>query len=155
MKITNNQVFIAQNYLAELKLAKFDKGIRVAIFKNVGELSSAVKAVQDKMESSKKELFKDLEEDAQKVAILREEYNKKETSDDRKEEIIKELEAYNKVFNAEREFIDITNKFGEDEVEIKLVTIDFDKFVEGLIESEIEFTAIGLQRIAFLFNKIK
>lgn len=155
MKITNNQVFIAQNYLAELKLAKFDKDIRVAIFKNVGELSSAVKAVQDKMESSKKELFKDLEEDAQKVAILREEYNKKETSNERKEGILKELDAYKEVFNAEREFIDITNKFGEDEVEIKPVTIDFDKFVEGLIESEIEFTAIGLQRIAFLFNKIK
>lgn len=155
MKITNNQVFGAQNYLAELKLAKFDKAIRIAIFKNVGELSSAVKAVQDKMEASKKELFKDMDEDAQKVGALREEFNKKETSDVRKEEIINELKAYDKYLAAEREFLEVTNKFGDDEVEIKLVTIDFDKFVEGLVESDIEFTAIGLQRIAFLFNKIK
>lgn len=155
MKITNNQLFAAHNYLAELKLAKFDKDIRVAIFKNVGELSSATKNVQDKMETSKKELFKDIEEDAQKVAILREEFNKKDTGEERKIEIIKELELYKDVFKAERDFIEITNKYGNDEIDIKLVTIDFDKFVDGLVESDIEFTAIGLQRIAFLFNKIK
>lgn len=155
MKITNNQVFIAQNYLAELNLAKFDKDIRIAIYKNVGELSTAVKAVQDKMEASKKSLFKDLDEDAQKVNALREEFNKEETTKERKDAILVEILAFKEYLDAEKEFMEITSKFGEDEVEVKLVSINFDKFVDGLVESNVEFTAIGLQRIAFLFNNKK
>ena len=155
MKITNNQVFIAQNYLAELNLAKFDKDIRIAIYKNVGELSTAVKAVQDKMEASKKELFKGLEEEASKVAELRNEFNVEKTTQERKEEIINELSKYITYFEKEREFIEITNQFGIDEVEISLNTIDFNKFVDGLIESGKEFTAGQLHSLGFIFNKIK
>lgn len=155
MKITNNQVFAAQGYLAELKLSQFNKETRLAIFKNVGELSVAVKAVQDKMEASKKELFKDLDEQAQKVGALREEFNKEETSKERKDAIIVEIGEYEDYLKAEREFVEITNKFGNDEVEINLATIDFNDFVEGLIESEIDFNALQLQRISFMFKKVK
>lgn len=155
MKITNNQVFGLHNFLAGLKLGKFDKDIRVAIYKNVGELTTAVKAVQEKMEASKKELFKDLEEDAQKVGVLREEFAKEETSKERREAIVKEIQEYKDYLNAENEFNKVAIEFGEDEVEIKLITVDFNKFIDGLIESEIEFTAAQLQMISFLFNKIK
>ena len=155
MKITNNQTFGLHNFLAGLKLGKFDKDIRVAIYKNVGELTTSVKAVQEKMEASKKELFKDLEEDARKVGVLREEFAKEETAKERKEAIVKEILTYETFLNAEKEFNDIAVKYGEDEVEIKLITVDFNKFIDGLVESEIEFTASQLQMISFLFNKIK
>lgn len=155
MKITNNQVFGAHNYLSSLKLGKFDKDIRVAIFKNVGELSVMIKEVQDKLEASKKELFKDLEDDAQKVAVLREEFNKEETTKERKESIIKELVTFEDYLKAEKEFVEITETYGQDEVEIKLCTIDFGKFSEGLTQSDIDFTAGQLQAISFLFNKVK
>ena len=155
MKITNNQVFDLHNFLAGLKLGKFDKDIRVAIYKNVGELTTTVKAVQEKMEASKKELFKDLEEDARKVGVLREEFAKEETTKERKEAIVKEILTYKALLDAENEFNKVAIEFGEDEVEIKLITVDFYKFVDGLIESEIEFTASQLQMISFLFNKIK
>ena len=155
MKITNNQTFGLHNFLAGLKLGKFDKDIRVAIYKNVGELTTSVKAVQEKMEASKKELFKDLKEDARKVGVLREEFAKEETAKERKEAIVKEILTYETFLNAEKEFNDIAVKYGEDEVEIKLITVDFNKFIDGLVESEIEFTASQLQMISFLFNKIK
>lgn len=155
MKITNNQVFAANNYLAQLDLSKFGKDVRIAIYKNVGELNAAVKAVQDKMEASKKELFKGLEEEAGKVAELRNEFNAEKTTQERKEEIIAELGKYKPYFEKEREFIEITNAFGNDEVEIPLNTIDFNKFVDGLIESGKEFTAGQLHSLGFIFNKIK
>ena len=155
MKITNNQVFGAHNYLSSLKLGKFDKDIRVAIFKNVGELSVMIKEVQDKLGASKKELFKDLEDDAQKVAVLREEFNKEETTKERKESIIKELVTFEDYLKAEKEFVEITETYGQDEVEIKLCTIDFGKFSEGLAQSDIDFTAGQLQSISFLFNKVE
>lgn len=155
MKITNNQIFGAYNYLSNLKLSKFDKDTRVAIFKNVGELAIMIKAVQDKLEVSKKELFKDLGEEAQKVAALREEFNKKETTEERRGAIFKELIAFENYFKAEKEFIEITETYGQDEVEIKLCTIDFGKFSEGLAQSEIDFTAGQLQAISFLFNKVE
>lgn len=155
MKITNNQVFAANNYLAQLDLSKFGKDIRIAIYKNVGELTSAVKAVQEKMEASKKELFKDLEDDAQKVGVLRKEFAKEETVKERKEAIVKEIIEYKDYLNAENEFNKVAVEFGNDEVDIKLITVDFNKFVDGLIESKIEFTAAQLQMISFLFDKIK
>ena len=155
MKITNNQVFGVHNFLAGLKLGKFNKDIRVAIYKNVGELTTAVKAVQEKMEASKKELFKDLEEDAQKVGALREEFAKEETTKERREAIVKEILTYEAYLDAENEFNKVAIEFGEDEVEIKLITVDFYKFVDGLVDSEVEFTASQLQMISFLFNKIK
>jgi hypothetical protein len=155
MKITNNQVFGAHNYLSGLKLGKFSKEIRVAIFKNVGELSIAVKAVQDKIEASKKELFKDLEEDAQKVGALRDEFNKEETTKARKEAVVKEILTYEKYLEAEKEFNEVVTQFGNDEVEINLSKIDLYDFVDGLVESEIDFTASQLQVISFIFNNIK
>lgn len=155
MKITNNQVFSAHQYLAGLKLGKFDKDIRVAIYKNVGELTTAVKSVQEKMEASKKELFKDLEDDAQKVGALREEFNKVETTKERREAIVKDILTYKAFLDAENEFNKVAIEFGEDEVEIKLITVDFNKFIDGLVESEIDFTASQLQMVSFLFNKIK
>ena len=155
MKITNNQVFGAQNYFAGLKLGKFDKDIRVAIFKNVGELGVAMKAVQDKMEASKKELFKDLEKDSAKVSALREEFNKEETSKERREAIIKEILTYEKYLDAEKEFNEVVARFGNDEVEIKLVQIDLNKFIDGLIASEIEFTAAQLNSVSFIFKQVK
>lgn len=155
MKITNNQVFGAQGYFAGLKLGKFDKDIRVAIFKNVGELGVAVKAVQDKMEASKKELFKDLEKDGEKVGALREEFNKEETTKERREAVIKEILTYEKYLDAEKEFNEVVARFGNDEVEIKLVQIDLNKFIDGLIASEIDFTAAQLNNVSFIFKQVK
>ena len=153
MKITNNQVFIAQRSLSDLNLGKFDKDVRLAIYKNVGELNTAVKNVQDKMEASKKELFKDLDEQATKVGELRNEYNAEKTTKQRKGEIEKELEAYKEYFEKEREFIEVTEKFGNDEVDINLENIDFNKFVDGLVESGKEFNALQLYALDFLFTK--
>ena len=155
MKITNNQVFGAHNLLAGLKLGKFNNDNRVAIFKNVGELTVAVKAVQEKMEASRKELFKDLEDDAQKVGALREEFSKEETTKERKEAIGKEILTYEDYLNAEKDFNEIAIKYGNDEVEIQLATVDFVDFVDGLVNSELEFTAAQLQVFSFMFNQIK
>lgn len=153
MKITNNQVFIAQRSLSDLNLGKFDKDVRLAIYKNVGELNTAVKNVQEKMEASKKELFKDLDEQAAKVGELRNEYNDEKTTKERKGEIVKELEAYKEYFEKEREFIEVTEKFGDDEVKINLEKIDFNKFVDGLVDSGKEFNALQLHALDFLFTK--
>lgn len=155
MKITNNQAISAHNFLANLKLSGFDKDIRVAIFKNVGELAIAVKAIQEKIEASKKELFKGLEKDGQQVGALREEFNKEETTKERRENIVKEILAYEAYINAEKELNEVVMQFGKDELEVNLVTIDFDKFIDGLINSDIEFTALQLQVMAFMFNEIK
>lgn len=155
MKITNNQVFGAHNLLAGLKLGKFNNDIRVAIFKNVGELTIAVKAVQEKMEASRKELFKDLEKDAQKVVALREELSKEETTKERKEAIAKEILTYEDYLNAEKDFNEVAIKYGNDEVEIQPTTVDFVDFVDGLVNSELEFTAAQLQAFSFMFNQIK
>lgn len=155
MEITNNQVFGVHNFLCGLKLGKFNKDIRVAIFKNVGELTTAVKAVQEKMEASKKELFKDLEKDAKKVGALREEFAKEETTKERREAIVKEILTYEKYLDAEKEFNEIVVKYGEDKVKINLITVDFGKFIDGLVDSEVDFTAPQLQMISFLFKNIK
>ena len=155
MEITNNQVFGVHNFLCGLKLGKFNKDIRVAIFKNVGELTTAVKAVQEKMEASKKELFKDLEKDAEKVGALREEFAKEETTKERREAIVKEILTYEKYLDAEKEFNEIAVKYGEDKVKINLIIVDFGKFIDGLVDSEVDFTAPQLQMISFLFKNIK
>lgn len=155
MEITNNQVFGVHNFLCGLKLGKFNKDIRVAIFKNVGELTTAVKAVQEKMEASKKELFKDLEKDGEKVGALRDEFNKEETTKERREAIVKEILTYEKYLDAEKEFNEIVVKYGEDKVKINLITVDFGKFIDGLVDSEVDFTAPQLQMISFLFKNIK
>lgn len=155
MEITNNQVFGVHNFLCGLKLGKFNKDIRVAIFKNVGELTTAVKVVQEKMEASKKELFKDLEKDAEKVGALREEFAKEETTKERREAIVKEILTYEKYLDTEKEFNEIAVKYGEDKVKINLITVDFGKFIDGLVDSEVDFTAPQLQMISFLFKNIK
>lgn len=154
MKITNNQAFIANNYLSELNLAKFEKDLRISIFKNVGELDIVVKNVQDKLEVTKQRLFKDLKDEASKVSALRLELEDKSTSIERRYNIVEELnqEQYKSYFQAEREYFELTNKFGEDEIDVNLETIDFDKFIDGVVDSETKVTANLLQKISFLFK---
>lgn len=152
MKITNNEVFAANNYIAELKLTNFDKDIRIALFKNLGELSQVVKGMQEKLEASRKEVFKGLDEQQEKVTRFREEYNKEGTTRERKEEILDELQAFKDYFNAEKEYNEVARKFGDDVVEINIVQFDFNKFVDSLVESQIDFTTSDLQNIYFMFN---
>lgn len=155
MKITNNEIFVANNYISELKLTKFDKDIRIALFKNSGELSQAVKSMQEKLEASRKEVFKGLEEQAQKVQALRMEYNKEETTQERKDEILIELQDFKEYFKAEKEYNEVVNKFGDDYVEVNIVKFDFDKFVEFLIDADIDFTTRSLRSVWFMFNDLK
>lgn len=155
MKITNNEVFAANSYIAELKLTNFDKDIRIALFKNLGELSQAVKGMQEKLEASRKEVFKGLDKQQEKVARLREEYNKEETTQERKEKILNELQAFQDYFDAEKEYNDVVRKFGDDVVEVNIVQFDFNSFVESLIESQIDFTTRNLQSVHFMFNNAK
>lgn len=153
MKITNNQAFSAQNYLSELKLGKFDKDTRLAIYKNVGELSVVVKSIQEKIEASKKELFKGLDEQVQKVNALRSEFAQENVTNERKMAIVQEISQYEDVLKTEREFNDVVNSFGNDEVEVNIQQVNFDNFIMGLVDSDIDFTSSSLQRIAFMFNE--
>ena len=154
MKIKNNQAFIANNYLSELNLAKFDKDLRISIFKNVGELAIVVKNVQDKLEVTQQRLFKDLQDEASKVSALRLELEDKSTSIERKSNIVEELnqEQYKSYLQAEREYFELTNKYGEDEIDVNLEIMDFDKFIDGVVGSETKVTANLLQKISFLFK---
>jgi hypothetical protein len=63
--------------------------------------------------------------------------------------------TYKKYLEAEKEFNEVVTQFGNDEVEINLSKIDLYDFVDGLVESEIDFTASQLQVISFIFNNIK
>lgn len=155
MKITNNEVFAANNYVSELKLKDFDKDIRIALFKNLGELSQMVKGMQEKLEASRKEVFKGLEEQQEKVIRLRNEYNKKETTQDRKEEILVELQAFMDYFKAEKEYDEVVRKFGDDYVDVNIVKFDFDTFVECLVDADIDFTTRSLRSVWFMFNDFK
>lgn len=155
MKITNNEVFAANNYIADLKLSKFDKDIRLALFKNMGELSQVVKQMQDKQEAAKKKVFEGLDDEAVKVNKLRQEFNSKETSNERKAEIFKELLTYQKYFEAEKEYNEVVANFGNDEIEVNIVAFDYDKFVDSLIAADIDFTTGNLNMVRFMFNELK
>lgn len=155
MKITNNEVFAANNYISELNLKVFDKDIRIALFKNLGELSQIVKGMQDKLEAARKEVFKGLQEQQEKVIRFREEYHKEETTQERKDEILIELQDFKEYFKAEKEYNEVVNKFGDDYVEVNIVKFDFDKFVEFLIDADIDFTTRSLRSVWFMFNDLK
>lgn len=155
MKITNNEVFAANGYIADLKLSKFDKDIRLALFKNMGELSQSVKQAQEKLETIRKKVFEGLEEDAAKVNSLRQEFNNKETTKERQAEILKELVSYERYFKAEKEYNEVVANFGKDEIEVNIVTFDYDKFIDSLIAAEIDFTTANLNIMRFMFNELK
>ena len=152
MKITINQAFAAHAYLAELNLTSFSNTIRIAIFKNVGELTAAIESVQKKMEESKKKMFKGLETEAQEVAKLRDEFNKEETTDERKSEIIKDIERHEAYLQTEKEYMEVVKSYGKDKVELNLASIKLTQFIDGLIESGIKFNALNLQQISFLLE---
>ena len=155
MKITNNEVFAANGYIAELKLNKFDKDVRLALFKNIGELSQSVKQAQEKLETIRKKVFEGLEEDAEKANSLKQEFNNKETTKERQTEILKELVSYKRYFKAEKEYNEVVANFGSEETEVNIVTFDYDKFIDSLIATEIDFTAGDLNVIRFMFNELK
>jgi hypothetical protein len=152
MKVTNDQVISAYYLLSKLNLRKFDKEIRVSIYKNTIELQIATKSIREKISETRKEVFKDLGNDIIAVNSLREDLCKPEITESRKKEIIKEIESYDNVISAEKDFEEVLNKFGKDYLELNLIKVNLDKFLDGLSENNIDFNFHQLQAIEFLFH---
>lgn len=154
MKVTNDQAINVYALLSNLNLKKFDKEIRASIYKNVIELQTAIKSIQEKINEARKEIFKDLDDDINIVNSLRENLHKNEMSESSKKEIIKEIESYDNVISAEKDFEEVLNKLGNDDLELNIIKVNLDKFIDGLSENDVDFNFHQLQAIKFLFNEI-
>lgn len=116
-------------FLSKLKLNKFSKEIRVNVLKNYAELTTANKEIDAKMEELRKKVFTDEELQELQDAIN----NKTEVS----QTLIDKNNEYNEVIL----------KMFNDDCEVKVVKISEEKFIDCLVDSEVEFTPVDILRL--------
>ena len=147
-----NEIVIANRFIADLKLSKFDKVIRLSVLKNYMVLNKITKEFETKTEDLRKKMFDDKQEEAQKVQEIRERLQKSKTQ----EEFLactEELKQYKDFLDLEDEFIKLLNEESSKEVEnIELTKIDRTKFVESLAASGIEFTPRDIDKVEIIFK---
>lgn len=147
-----NEIVIANRFLSDLKLSKFDKIVRIAVLKNYMAFSKIAKDYENMLEDLRKKMFDDKQEEAQKVQEIRERLQKSKTQ----EEFLactEELKQYKDFLDLEDEFIKLLNEESSKEVEnIELTKIDRTKFVESLAASGIEFTPRDIDKVEIIFK---
>ena len=140
INIKGGDVYRASGILSSLNLQKADREIVISIYKNAAELKVLKKSLEDKAKEAKESVFSKIDEQRlTKVAKLREEYNFKDTSQERKIDILNEIYLYKDVLDAESALNEIyTRMEREDEYEVNIEKIDFNKFLDNLTDERIK-----------------
>lgn len=147
-----NEIVIANRFIADLKLSKFDKVIRLSVLKNYMVLNKIAKEFEAKIEDLRKKMFDDKQEEAQKVQEIRERFQKIKTQEEF-ESLNIELQQHKEFLDLEEEFIKLVNEETSKEVEdIELTKIDRTKFAESLVASGIEFTPRDIDKVEIIFK---
>ena len=88
-----------------------------------------------------------------KVSKLREEYNSKDASQERKYDILNEIYLYKDVLDAESALNEIyTRMENEDEYEVNIEKIDFNKFLDNLTKMDTPYNVETLDSLDFMLN---
>ena len=130
-----------------------DKETRSAIIGNHLQMYKMAENHDNEVKEAYKKLFEGKEEDAQKVNELRQEFNTVGTTDERKIEIVKELtETYRPIIELEVEFNKVVEDMLNQDVDLNIVKLDKEAFVNACADSGIEFTMVNILRIEEIFK---
>lgn len=150
MKVS--EIIIANRFIADLKLSKFDKVVRLSVLKNYMVLNKVTKEFETKTEDLRKKIFNDKQEEAQKVQEIKERLQKIKTQEEF-ELLNNELQQHKEFLDLEEEFLKLIEEEASKEVEdVKLTKIDRTKFVESLVASGIEFTPRDINKVEIIFE---
>ena len=154
IKIKGGDVYRASGILSSLNLQKADREIVISIYKNAAELKVLKKSLEDKAKEAKESVFSKIDEQRlTKVAKLREEYNSKDASQERKIDILNEIYLYKDVLDAESALNEIyTRMENEDEYEVNIEKIDFNKFLDNLTKMDTPYNVETPDSLDFMLN---
>ena len=154
IKIKGGDVYRASGILSSLNLQKADREIVISIYKNAAELKVLKKSLEDKAKEAKESVFSKIDEQRlTKVAKLREEYNSKDASQERKIDILNEIYLYKDVLDAESALNEIyTRMENEDEYEVNIEKIDFNKFLDNLTKMDTPYNVETLDSLDFMLS---
>ena len=154
INIKGGDVYRASGILSSLNLQKADREIVISIYKNAAELKVLKKSLEDKAKEAKESVFIKIDEQRlTKVAKLREEYNSKDASQERKYDILNEIYLYKDVLDAESALNEIyTRMEKEDEYEVNIEKIDFNKFLDNLTKMDTPYNVETLDSLDFMLN---
>lgn len=147
-----NEIMIASKFIADLKLSKFDKGVRLSILKNYIALNRITKEFESKIEDLRKKMFDDKQEEAQRVQRIRE-CMRQSVSQEEFESLNTELQQYKEFLELEADFINIVNEEALKNVkDVEITLIDRVKFMEGLIASGVDITPRDIDKAEIMFS---
>lgn len=147
-----NEIMIASKFIADLKLSKFDKDIRLSILKNYIALNRITKEFESKIEDLRKKMFDDKQEEAQRVQRIRE-CMRQSVSQEEFESLNIELQQYKEFLELEADFINIVNEEALKNVkDVEITLIDRVKFMEGLIASGVDITPRDIDKAEIMFS---
>ena len=130
-----------------------DKETRSAIISNHLQMYKVAQAHDEEVKKVYEKLFEGKNEDLQKVAELRQEFNTEGTTNERKLAIVKELnDNYRPIFELEAEFNKTFAERNEEDVDIKVVKFDREAFVNACADSGVEFTMVDIIRLEDIFK---
>ena len=130
-----------------------DKETRSAIISNHLMMYKVAQENDEEVKKVYEKLFEGKNEDLQKVAELRQEFNTEGTTNERKLAIVKELnDNYKHIFELEAEFNKAFAERNEEDVDIKVVKFDRDAFVNACADSGVEFTMVDILRLEDIFK---
>lgn len=129
----------------------YDKETRSAIISNHLKMYRIVEQHEDEVKKLYDKLFEGKTEDVQALHVLRGEYNSG-VSVERQGEIVEEISNnYSELIKLEHEFNDAFNKLNEEDIDIDIIKMNKESFINACADSGIEFSMIEMMKIGEIF----
>lgn len=148
-----NQVISIYRLMSNIKVSRIkNKEIRKAIIKNHLMLYKITKEHDDDINELHKRLFEGKEDEQKELAVLREKFSS-ETNEENKLEIINKIKTdFKDLILLEVEFSEEAQRLLNEDVDISLVKMDQDEFIDAAVDAEVDITNSDLIILQEMFN---
>lgn len=130
----------------------YDKETRAAIISNHLKMYKVVEQHEDEVKKLYEKLFDGKFEEVQSLHALRGEYNSN-VSQERRGEIVEDISRnYSEIIKLENEFNEAFNGMMEEDIDICIIKMNKESFINACADSGIEFSMTEMMKIAEIFT---
>lgn len=156
-KIKKSDAYTLYNVVSGIRLNVVkDRETRTAVLRNYTMLKPLYDGQMDSLKEARTKMFEGRDEEVEKLEALRREYNDEKTADARRQEIVETTtNDYAELLSLEKEFKEFSDKLGEEEVEVELMGMSIDVFMDALSDSGMAFSAADMvnEPVTFIIKK--
>lgn len=146
-----SEILNLNSILSKSKITNLNRNARHAVLKNHTATFKLAQEINEFLEEGKKKIVEGLDVEITLLLQYRKEFKTADKA--RKEELVKKVQSECfKAVQAENELNEFANSYLNEEIDVEIVKMDRDDFIDMCSESGMDLTPTDLMNLEFLFE---